>query len=416
VRVLVLSNETPAHPGGGGPSRQHSLLELLAATHDIRVLSTGGTPRVGRLPSGVDVRLVATGDPPPLFPGGGWLRRNLTHYLSREPRRYRTQGHHLTALGEALGEQLADFRPDLVQLEHSELAGLVRMVRPGIATVVVLHNLLVELAAQQLRPGHPAKVAQDLLEVPITWRRERFDLRGATRIVVVSRRDQRMLRWLGGHARSRVVPNCVPAEYFAPADGVDSERAKLPTLVLAANFSWPPNQQAATVALRDILPAVQRSVPNAELLLVGQQIPDWLVEMQEQTPGAHATGTVPDARPYLRRSWVALAPLRGAGTPLKVLEALASGIPVIGTPRVARALELGPEDGVLVARTAAGMARLAASLLRDQDRRDRLATAGVAVVRARFDRRHAAELLERVWTEAVAEVRSRDLATGGPAS
>ena len=43
-------------------------------------------------------------------------------------------------------------------------------------------------------------------------------------------------------------------------------------------------------------------------------------------------GAVPDMRPYLEKAWVSVAPLRIArGIQNKVLEAMAMGIPVVGT-------------------------------------------------------------------------------------
>ena len=44
------------------------------------------------------------------------------------------------------------------------------------------------------------------------------------------------------------------------------------------------------------------------------------------------TGTVPDVRPYLARASVAVAPFRVArGVQNKILEAMAMGLPVVGT-------------------------------------------------------------------------------------
>ena len=44
------------------------------------------------------------------------------------------------------------------------------------------------------------------------------------------------------------------------------------------------------------------------------------------------TGTVDDVRPYYRRALAAIVPLRtGGGTRLKILEAMAAGVPVLST-------------------------------------------------------------------------------------
>src|SRR5690349_20779080 len=93
VRVLVLTYETPAWPGGGGAGRMHALLEALASRHAVRVLSTGGPPRFGRTPAGVELRLLDPG-PPDGAPPGNWLGKNAGHYLRGDPWLHRLAAHH----------------------------------------------------------------------------------------------------------------------------------------------------------------------------------------------------------------------------------------------------------------------------------------------------------------------------------
>lgn len=57
------------------------------------------------------------------------------------------------------------------------------------------------------------------------------------------------------------------------------------------------------------------------------------------------TGTVPDIRPWLRKADIFAAPLtEGAGTKLRVVEAMATGLPVVGTDLALRGLK--GQDGV----------------------------------------------------------------------
>src|SRR5207248_3406294 len=75
--------------------------------------------------------------------------------------------------------------------------------------------------------------------------------------------------------------------------------------------------------------------------LVGRNPPDWLRRCVVQTPGVELHATVPDVRLYLARSSVLAVPLRiGGGSRLKILEALASGVPVVSTRVGAEGLNL----------------------------------------------------------------------------
>ena len=402
VRVLVLTYETPSYPGAGGPSRQHSLLEPLAERHDIRVVSTGGRPPFGSLPRNVDIRLIEAG-PAAGRPDGTWLRKNLDHYLGGEPWLYQLAGHHRRALAAVLPDEHARFRPDIVVVEHAELAPLLRTVPSGTPTVLVLHNMLVTIQRQLVKtePTTWAR-AKAVAEIGFMGYQQRRDLRAATVTVVVSEGDARLARRLRPSSRVAVVPNCINADYFA-RNGARSSR---PTLVMTASYHYKPNQDAAIELLHEVLPRVRERVPDVELLLVGQQFPSWLLMEVDRCPNARAMSDVADIRPVLQQAWVALAPLRhGSGAPLKVLEALAAEVPVVATPRAAHALDLGEATGVVAGDDAAALAEQAAGLLRDPARRDALGAAGRDIVRQRFHRDVVAPKLEAVWRNAVAAAR-----------
>jgi glycosyltransferase involved in cell wall biosynthesis len=382
VRVLVLSYEAPAYPGGGGQTRQHCLLEPLAATHDIRVVTTDVEPAIGRPPAGVDIHRIDPG--PPLGPvTGPWLAKNAAHYLRGRPWLHVDARHHVAALAAALPGHLGDFRPDVIQIEHGELGGLLALVpRPR---VLVLHNLLTTVQRQLGRP----------LEVAVMARQERRDMAAADAVVVVTEADARRARRLRRRAAISVVPNCVPAAHLRRT-GPEAER---PTVVMTASWHYQPNQQAAVELLAEVLPAVRRRVPEAELVLVGQRLPDWLARLVEASPGARAVGPVADVRPELHRAWVAVAPLRtGSGSPLKALEAMAAGIPVVATPRVIDALGLGPDDGVV----GGDLATAISDLLADADRRRQVGQAGRLTVERRFDATVVAPLQAEVWRSVAA--------------
>ena len=403
MRVLVLTYETPAYLAGGGPSRQHSLLEPLADRNEIRVLSTGGTPRLGRTPSGVDIRFIDPGAPAG-HPDDGWVTKHLKHYRGADPWIHRPATHHRQALAAALPGELEKFAPDIVVVEHGELGPLLHRLPPEVGSVLVLHNILLSVQAQKILGAGAVGAANGLFELEVIARRERADVGRASRVVVVTERDARMVRLLNRRADVTVVPNCVDTQYFRRR----GPRADRPTVVMTASYQYPPNQWAVTELVDEVFPAVRRRVPDAELVLVGQQMPPALREHAEEQPGVRVVGEVDDIRPHLERAWVSVAPLRkGSGSPLKVIEALATGVPVVGTPRVAGALGLRPGiDGILTGDRPPEMATAISTVLNDIGCRDRLAAAGELVARGRFDRTSASDLLARVWADAADGRRS----------
>jgi glycosyltransferase involved in cell wall biosynthesis len=396
LRVLVLSYETPSYPSGGGPSRQHALLEPLASRHRIRVLSTGGRPALGNPPAGVDIALIDPG--PPLDPPDErWFQKNLRHYFVGEPWLYRLGLHHTRALDAALATEIGSFDPDLVVVEHEELIPLLSRLPAGMPSVLVFHNILLEVQWQNRRQRRVWDSIKALLELLVLARVERGALGRASRSIVVSVPNRRLTRMLRPSAAVAVIPNCLDVEYFHRR----SERAPKPVIVMTASYHYPPNQVAARELVEEVFPAVRAEVPVAELRLVGQQMPRWLQTLAEATPGVKVVGEVDDVRPELERAWVAVATLKkGSGSPLKALEALAMGVPVVATRRVSTSLGLGLDDGLIIARRRGDIAREIVSLLNDDGHRARLAAAGERAVRARFDSRVVARALEREWLAA----------------
>jgi polysaccharide biosynthesis protein PslH len=85
-------------------------------------------------------------------------------------------------------------------------------------------------------------------------------------------------------------------------------------------------------------------------------------------PGVTVTGTVSDVRPHLSGATVSVAPFRvSRGVQNKVLEAMASGVPVVSTRLGVQGVRLGPEDGVIVADDPGDQAGAIVALARDRD-------------------------------------------------
>jgi glycosyltransferase involved in cell wall biosynthesis len=92
--------------------------------------------------------------------------------------------------------------------------------------------------------------------------------------------------------------------------------------------------------------------------------------------GVTVTGSVPDVRPYLQQSALMVAPLNIArGTQNKILEAMASGVPVVTSATAAGGVDALPQQHFLVANTHEEHAAGVLGVLDNADERQRLAGA-----------------------------------------
>lgn len=155
---------------------------------------------------------------------------------------------------------------------------------------------------------------------------------------VPTREEARLALQLVPSARVRYVPNVVDVQGIAPV----SPNTREARVLFVADFSYEPNRNAARFLVDEVAPKLWRLAPDARLTLVGRALPppdttDQRVEI---------LGYVDDlADAYARSTCVVVPLLVGGGSPLKLVEAMAYGLPVVATGRAASSLE-GAEDGV----------------------------------------------------------------------
>src|SRR6185436_19688839 len=96
-----------------------------------------------------------------------------------------------------------------------------------------------------------------------------------------------------------------------------------------------------------------------------------------ELPGVTVTGSVPDVRPYVRRSAAMVAPLNIArGTQNKILEAMSMGVPVVTSAVAAGGVDALAGEHFLVARSPGDYEAAVMTILERPDERARLARAG----------------------------------------
>ena len=124
-----------------------------------------------------------------------------------------------------------------------------------------------------------------------------------------------------------LVGNGVDLEYFR-SKGI----AKQPgSIVFTGVMDYFPNVDAVVWFCNEVLPIVQRQIPEAGLTICGSR-PTATVRRLAKRRGVTVTGRVPDTRPYMDRAEVFVAPLRMArGIQNKLLEAMAMGLPCVAS-------------------------------------------------------------------------------------
>jgi glycosyltransferase involved in cell wall biosynthesis len=172
-------------------------------------------------------------------------------------------------------------------------------------------------------------------------------------------------------------------------------------MLFVGALDYEPNSDAVEWFVREVMPQILAKVPAARLRIVGRN-PERVSWVSSQ-PGVDLLGLVDELAPELDSADVSIVPIRvGAGTRLKVVEALAHCIPLVTTSIGCEGIAVQHNIDALVADNAAEFATACISLLSEGDLRQRLSQAGAELFRRQYEwSRIEADLAAQVtsWVE-----------------
>lgn len=392
-RLLWVMPYLPWPTTSGGKLRQYHLLRCLAARgHRITLLVQSRQP----LDAQVQARLEPLLEELIVLPRRP-LRSATTlwHALASPLPLLATVNGHAPAL-EARLSQLLQQPWDAVQVEHSYAFEPCRVpLRWRAAPLVVTeHNVESTLATAtwarlpwllRLLAGHDRRRYQ-------RWERE--VLGQADAVVAMTQADAAVFAQLTAAPVSVVVNGSDTAAFAAVQPALAAGR-----LLFVGNFEYAPNQDAVQWLLEAVMPLVWEQAGQLQLAICGHALPaDWPRRWRDRR--IDWVGYVPDLCAEQARASAFVAPLRdGGGSKLKVIEALAAGLPLVATPQAVSGLAVRTGEHCLLAADAPGLAAAIVRLAGDPALAAGLAQAGRAYVRAAHDWEHAADQLEAVYTQ-----------------
>jgi glycosyltransferase involved in cell wall biosynthesis len=401
MNVAIVDGDISYPATSGKRLRTLNLMLRLARRHKLTYICRGqaggpGATRATEFLAGHGIRTVVVDHPVARKSGPLFYGRLVGNLLSPLPY---SVASHLSPLVRRTVNELAD--RNRFDLWHFEWPAYAEALHPSRRVPVVVSAPNVDTLIWQRyheNEKHPFK----RWYIKQQWRKfeafERRVFQRATRVVAVTRDDATILRDQFGVERVEVVDNGVDRAYY---ESVNGRRIPDRLLYLGA-LDWRPNLDALQVLLDRIFPAVLKEHPAATLCVVGRSPPVWLIQRVRATPGVELHADVPDVRPFLGDCGLLAVPLRiGGGSRLKILEALASGLPVVATRVGAEGLCLTPDQDLLVVEDVEDMAAALVDAIRNPVKMRALAAHGREVVRDRYDWNGLADKLERVWEDAV---------------
>lgn len=406
MNILMLSSTFPYPPDRGGTEiRTFNLLKHLHRSHSVTLVAQ-------RSPAATDADVDALRQAVhhlTLFPLPAALDPERERAIARKAARWLRalwQGtppnvlhRYCPAMQAWIDAHIQAGKCDVVACEHSVNEIYVRpQTRSIVRTVVDIHSSVYGWTRNHLETGASTHPLRDRFSLPLLHRYEKRYCTKFSHLVVTTEDDRQQMLRFRPDAPITVIPNGVDLALF-PDRPIDPGGSRL---VFVGAMDASHNIDAVRFFVLEVMPLLRQRHPAATFRIVGAR-PTAAVQALASQPGVTVTGHVPALVQELHRATVCVVPLRtGFGIKNKTLEAMAAGVPVVGSDRGLEGLAVdgaGVPLRALRANTAAEFVVAIDRLFTNPPLRAELSRQGRALVAQTYTWEQAGQQYERVLAQ-----------------
>jgi polysaccharide biosynthesis protein PslH len=268
-------------------------------------------------------------------------------------------------------------------------------LREVLRTIVNIHSSVYAWTRNHLEMNASSNVWRDRLSLPLLRRYEQRYSRKFSQLVVTTEDDRQELLKLNPHAEIAVIPNGVDLELFSYRNQDPNGHG----LIFVGAMDASHNIDAARFFTLQVLPSLRQRYPDATFYVVGARPAPEVWSLKEH-PGVVITGQVESMAQMLHQATVCVVPLRtGFGIKNKTLEAMAAGVPIVGSDRGLEGLAVDGEGVPLRALRANQVQEYVeaiARLFEDAELRSQLSQRGRELVESTYTWEQAGKAYEQV--------------------
>jgi sugar transferase (PEP-CTERM/EpsH1 system associated) len=369
-KILVISPYFPCPPHDGGKVRIYNLLKHLSRDNDLYLLSYIDSYRARAYITDMErfckkVYVVLRDENKRIT--GDNLARSVSFFYTPEMIR-------------ELENVVREVKPDIVQIDFLIMSQYVNHV--GDIPVVYTEHDISNINFEQSFHDRDLPEKMRFIEWNKLLKYERDILPRFRAVIVLTERDRDILREFAPGVTSVLAPTGVDLEYFVPAEaGATPDELNL---LFVGHYKHYPNLDAVQYFVKEIFPQIVREIPGATFNIVGSGVTRELLELGGGQ--VRVVGEVDDVRPFYQKAAVFVAPVRlGGGIKGKILEAMASGIPVVATEEAGKGIRGSDGVHLRVARNENDFAAKVIELLKDRALRTALGGRGRKLVEEQYD-------------------------------
>jgi len=360
MKILFLEHLFPLPADSGGKIKSLCMIRALAAEHDVRLLSyvrneaeQASVAHLSEICREVEAVPFERSRLADLRHAASSVLFGRSFIVTRDFRRQVLDRFRLA---------VREFEPDVVHIDHLQMAQFVGF-DGGYRTVLDQHNvesMIVRRIAET--SGSPLMRAYARLEWPKLLDYELGICRKADLVLTVSDEDASALRRFDSSLDNI---ESVPIGVDIGSTPVVERDTGSRDILFLGTMHWPPNIDCVLYFHREILPIVRKELLDCTFTIAGQR-PPRAIERLVSDPAVRVVGYVSDPRELAAACGVFVVPLRsGSGVRVKILNAMAMGLPVVSTSIGAEGLAARHGEHLLIADSPHDFARAVVDVLTD---------------------------------------------------
>lgn len=398
MKILMLTPYVPYPPNSGGQTRTFNLMKNLSKKHEITSFSflryDQPEPDITQLKKYASKirffrRKRAFASIPKIIKTG----------FSLQP--YLVNMYYDNVVKEAISEELSKNKYDLIHVEtYYIMPNLPETEVPVLLAEQTIEYLVYQHYAQTSPwwSFYPFWKIKLLLYIDTLKHKywEKYYWLKAKKVVAMSEADKEKMLELASKLDVDIVPNGVDMDFFSAKVKVDKKVGK--RFLFVGNFNWLQNREAVDILAKEIWPIIKKKLPDSTLWIVGRSPTEEIKKLNSN--GIVVSDDIDDIRFAFQGSDILLAPLfGGGGTRYKILEAMASGLPVVTTEIGIEGL--GAKNGMhaLISNDVEELAQLAVNIVNNKKLSEKLTNEARTLVAKNYDWGIISQKLDKIYEE-----------------
>jgi len=399
MKILMVSSYLPYPLFSGGHIRLFNLIKELSSKHEITLICEKrdyqGKAEIEELKKFCKKVIV-------IPRRKQWSVMNILKTgLSSSP--FLITGHALPEMKKEITRELNESQFDLIHVETSYV--MQNIPKTHVPIVLVEHNIEY-LVYKRFADRSPLPIKL-LLSIDVmklkSWEESMW--RKATKLVAVSEFERKIMEKI--RTDVAVVSNGVDIEQFTVYNLQSTRDTKEKTILFIGEFKWVQNRDAIEWIIKEIWPKLRAEfIPSMtdkgiKLWVVGRSIPESIRKLTSDKSIIFDESAPKETEEIFRKSDLLLAPIRvGGGTSFKVLEAMATGVPVVTTD-LGNAIEAKENSEIIIAKDASDFVVKIKKLLEDKIFYETISRNGRKLIEGKFNWKKIANDLNSVYESVV---------------